>query len=238
LRLVETCPVGRRRSQIIMIHGASCFDITQADGVKVPPGYGSHFRSFDGRGWKFMAESSGGASWMAEYNVLAGLSSRSFGRFSYFVTRIASGRVERGLPLALRRCGYNTLSLYPAYGAFMGARGFQTSTGIQHFYAPRDLGAKGIEPDGFFYDKAVKLIAEQPANTPLFTFVYLAANHFPWETKFLPDLLPSWRAPGNAGSVDEYLRRQQMSANDYAAFVAGLKKRFPSQPFLIVRYGD
>ena len=29
-----------------------------------------------------------------------------------------------------------------------------------------------------------------------------------------------------------------MSAQDYAAFVAGLKKRFPGAPFLIVRYGD
>ncbi|MGY2904507.1 sulfatase-like hydrolase/transferase [Bradyrhizobium sp. URHC0002] len=236
--LVDSCHVAGRRPHIIMIHDESSFDIRQANGVKVPPDYGSHFKSFDGRERKFMAESSGGASWMAEYNVLAGLSSRSFGRFSYFVTRIASGRVERGLPLALRRCGYNTLSLYPAYGAFMGARGFQTSTGIQHFYDARDLGAKGIEPDSFFYDKAVKLIAEQPANTPLFTFVYLAANHFPWETKFRPDLLPSWRKPGNAPVVDEYLRRQTMSAGDYAGFIASLKKKFPAQPFLIVRYGD
>src|SRR5467141_1845900 len=220
--LVDSCAPAGRRPNIIMIHDESSFDIRQADGVKVPPGYGSHFKSFDGRERKFMAESSGGASWMAEYNVLAGLSSRSFGRFSYFVTRIASGRVERGLPLALRRCGYNTLSLYPAYGAFMGARGFQTSTGIQHFYDARDLGAKGIEPDGFFYDKAVKLIAEQPANAPLFTFVYLAANHFPWETKFRPDLLPAWSKPGNAPVVDEYLRRQTMSANDYAGFLASL----------------
>ena len=236
--LEDSCPVAGRRPHIIMIHDESSFDIREADGVKVPPGYGSHFRSFDGTQRKFLAESSGGASWMAEYNVLAGLSSRSFGRFSYFVTRIASGRVERGLPLALRRCGYSTASLYPAYGAFMGARGFQTTTGIQHFYDARDLGAKGIEPDSFFYDHAARLIAEQPANTPLFTFVYLAANHFPWETKFRPELLPSWRKPGNEPVVDEYLRRQQMSANDYAAFVAGLKKKFPAQPFLIVRYGD
>jgi phosphoglycerol transferase MdoB-like AlkP superfamily enzyme len=236
--LEDSCHVAGRRPHIIMIHDESSFDIRQADGVKVPPGYGSHFKSFDGRQRKFLAESSGGASWMAEYNVLAGLSSRSFGRFSYFVTRIASGRVERGLPLALRRCGYNTISLYPAYGAFMGARGFQTSTGIQHFYDARDLGAKGIEPDAFFYDKAVKLIAEQPANMPLFTFVYLAANHFPWEKKFRPELLPSWRSPGNAPVVDEYLRRQAISASDYAGFLASLKKKFPAQPFLIVRYGD
>ncbi len=236
--LVDSCAPAGRRPNIIMIHDESSFDIREANGVKVPPGYGNHFKSFDGVERKFIAESNGGPSWFTEYNVLAGLSSRSFGRFSYFVTRIASGRVERGLPLALRRCGYATLSLYPAYGAFMSARSFQTTTGIQRFLDARDLGAKDVEPDGFFYDKALKLIAEQPANTPLFTFVYLAANHFPWETKFRPDLLPSWRPPGNAGSVDEYLRRQQMSANDYSAFIAALKKKFPSQPFLIVRYGD
>src|SRR5204863_167924 len=99
----------------------------------------------------------------------------------YFVTRIASGRVERGLPLALRRCGYNTTSLYPAYGAFMSARGFQTSTGIQRFYDSRDLGTKQIEPDSFFYDKAMGLMAQEPPATPQFMFIYLAANHFPWE---------------------------------------------------------
>jgi hypothetical protein len=51
-------------------------------------------------------------------------------------------------------------------------------------------------------------------------------------------LLPSWRNPGDEPAVDEYLRRQAMSADDYAAFIAGLKKKFPAQPFLIVRHGD
>src|SRR5947209_6282989 len=123
--LLDSCHPAGRRPHIIMVHDESSFDIRQAAGIKVPPGYGSHFKSFDGKERKFLAESNGGPSWFTEYNVLAGLSSRSFGRFSYFVTRIATGRVERGLPLALRRCGYNTLSLYPAYGAFMSARSFQ-----------------------------------------------------------------------------------------------------------------
>jgi hypothetical protein len=236
--LLESCHPAGRRPNIIMIHDESSFDIREAGGVKVPAGYGSHFNSFDGKERKFLAESNGGPSWFTEYNVLAGLSSRSFGRFAYFVTRIASGRVERGLPLALRRCGYNTLSLYPAFGAFMGARSFQLTTGIQHFFDAHDLGAKDVEPDSFFYDKAIELMSQETPNTPLFTFVYLAANHFPWETKFRPDLMPSWRNPGNEPAVDEYLRRQAMSANDYAGFIAGLKKKFPAQPFLIVRYGD
>ena len=196
-----------------MIHDESSFDIRQADGVKVPPGYGSHFKSFDGKERKFLAESNGGPSWFTEYNVLAGLSSRSFGRFSYFVTRIASGRVERGLPLALRRCGYNTISLYPAYGAFMSARSFQTTTGIQHFLRRARSRRQGRRARQLLLRQGAEAdVAEQPANTPLFTFVYLAANHFPWETKFRPDLMPSWREPGNAPVVDEYLRRQAMSA--------------------------
>jgi hypothetical protein len=236
--LVDSCHPAGMRPNIIMIHDESSFDIRQADGVKVPAGYGSHFNSYDGKERTFLAESNGGPSWFTEYNVLAGLSSRSFGRFSYFVTRIASGRVERGLPLALRRCGYTTISLYPAYGAFMSARSFQLTTGIQHFYDARDLGAKDVEPDSFFYDKALTLMSQQAPASPLFAFVYLAANHFPWETRFRADLMPFWHRPGNEPVVDEYLRRQAMSAGDYAAFIAGLKKKFPAQPFLIVRYGD
>jgi hypothetical protein len=62
-------------------------------------------------------------------------------RFSYFVTRIAAGRVSRGLPHALRRCGYQTFSLYPALGAFMSARSFQTTTGMQKFVDSAAMGA-------------------------------------------------------------------------------------------------
>jgi hypothetical protein len=238
LPLIDSCRPTGRRPNIILIHDESSFDISQVKGVKVPAGYGDHFKSFDGRQRKFLAESNGGPSWFTEYNVLAGLSARSFGRFAYFVTRIASGRVERGLPLSLRRCGYETVSLYPAFGGFMSARNFQLTTGIQDFHDAVDLGAEEIEPDSFFYDKALSLMSQRSPASPLFMFVYLSANHFPWDTRFRADLTPTWRDPGNSASVDEYLRRQAMSVQDYAAFVAGLKKRFPGAPFLIVRYGD
>lgn len=238
LPLEEACHPAGRRPHIIMIHDESSYDIRSAAQIKVPAGYGSQFLSGDGKARKFLVESNGGSSWLAEYNVLTGLSSRSFGRFSYFVTRIASGRVERGLPLALRRCGYSTVSLYPAYGAFMSARNFQTTTGVQKFYDARDLGAKGLEPDGFFYDNAVRLLSQEKQGTPVFMYVYLGANHFPWATTFRPERTPAWRSLGNEPKIDEYLRRQTMSAQDYNAFIAKLKKQFPTEPFLIVRYGD
>jgi hypothetical protein len=236
--LIDACHPAGQRPNIILVHDESSFDIRQANGVKVPPRYGGHFKSYDGRERKFLAESNGGPSWFTEYNVLAGLSSRSFGRFAYFVTRIASSRVARGLPLSLRRCGYDAVSLYPAFGAFMGARSFQLTTGVQQFYDAHDLGAEDVEPDSFFYDKALGLMSQRSPASPFFMFVYLAANHFPWETRFRPELTPAWRDPGNAPLVDEYLRRQAMSAQDYASFVASLAKRFPGKPFLIVRYGD
>lgn len=236
--LVDSCTPAVRRPHIILIHDESSFDLRAAPGMKVPAGYGRHFQSWDGKARKFLAESSGGPSWFTEYNVLAGLSARSFGPFAYFVTRIAAGRVERGLPLSLRRCGYSTISLYPARGGFMGAQQFQATVGMQDFFDAPALGAKGVEPDRFFYDRAATLFGEAKGAQPIFMYVYLAANHFPWDVRLRPELTPNWRGPGNAAQIDEYLRRQAMSAQDYAAFLATLRKRFPGEPFLIVRYGD
>jgi hypothetical protein len=40
--LIDSCHPAGRRPNIIMIHDESSFDIRQAPGIKVPPGYGSH----------------------------------------------------------------------------------------------------------------------------------------------------------------------------------------------------
>ena len=109
----------------------------------MPSGYGRHFNSFDGKERSFIVEAAGGPTWFAEYSVLTGLSARSFGRFAYFVTRIAAGRVERGLPHVLRRCGYRTFTLYPARSAFMSARSFQTTTGVEQFLRQQGFGRQG-----------------------------------------------------------------------------------------------
>ena len=223
---------------IIMVFDESSFDIRAIPDVKVPAGYGAHFKSDDGKQRSFMVEGAGGPSWYTEYNVLAGLAARSYGRFAYFVTRIAAGRVERGLPQALHRCGYETYSLYPAHGAFMSARSFQATTGIQSFLDSESLGAKFLDPDSFYFNKAVDTITRERGKDPLYLMIYTAQNHFPWSFRFRPDLAPEWRDLGNRPDVDEYLRRQHLSAVDYQAFVARLKKEFPDDQFLLVRFGD
>ena len=234
----EVCVPGGKPPHVILVHDESSFDIRVLPGVKVGADYGDHFRSFDGKRRHFISESTGGASWYAEYNVLAGLSARSFGRFAYYVTQIAAGRVERGLPATLRRCGYRTFSIYPALGAFMSAKSFQTSTGMQRFLDQDVLGTNRIEPDRFYYDAAVRMIERERDKGPMFVFVYLAANHYPWNQRWRPELTPDWTAPGNAPDVDEYLRRQSMSFADYAQLLDRLREKFPGEPFLLVRYGD
>jgi hypothetical protein len=235
---VAACPPGRKLPHIVMVFDESSFDVTMMPNVKVAANYRERFRSSDGQTRAFVVEGAGGPSWYTEYNVLTGLSVRSYGRFAESVTRLAAGRVKRGLPYALRECGYSTYSLYSWFGAFAGARGFQTSTGIEHFLDAKQLHVGPADTDIFFYDQAARVIAQDRGQGPVFVFVYLAANHFPWDYHYRPDLLPNWVNPGNPFEIDEYLRRQEMSVRDYAQFKERLRREFPDQQFLLVRFGD
>ena len=235
--LGESCHVAGRRPHIIMIHDKSSFDIRQANGVKVPAGYGSHFKSFDGRQRKFLAESSGGASWMAEYNVLAGLSSRSFGRFSYFVTRIASGRVERACRW---RCA--AAATAPSRSIPPMARSWEraasrppraSSTSMMPaISAPR---ASSRTPSSTTRQRTVRGTAGQHAAVRLCLSrrqSFSVGEEIPSRVAAVlaqPRQRPHRRRisapPGDQRRATTRLHRE-------------LKKKFPAQPFLIVRYGD
>jgi hypothetical protein len=235
---IPACHPSRKLPHIILLHDESSFDITAAPGISVPPGYHGHFQSLDGKVRKLVVEGAGGPSWFTEYNVLTGLSARSYGRFATSVTRIAAGRVSRGLPHSLNRCGYKTYSLYPFYGAFLGSRAFQTTAGIAHYLDMLDLGTRDFEADSFYFDQAIKIIERERGNGPLFLYVYTVANHFPWDTRLRPELTLNWRDLGNAPDIDEYIRRQGMTAQDYRRLLERLTREFPTESFLIVRYGD
>ena len=233
------CQPGRKLPHIIAILDESSFNAEAAPGIKLPDGYRDHFKSFDGKMRSLLVEATGGPTWYTEYNLLTGLSARSYGKLKYYVTRIAAERVTRGLPHALARCGYNTYTLYPAMGDFLSSRRFQTGVGVKNFIDQHGMGAEvEVLPDSFFYDKTVGLIARDGKTAPMFILTYLTANHFPWTIDYRSDLTPEWVAPGNTPEIDEFLRRQMMSADDYVEFVRRLKKDFPGESFLIVRFGD
>ena len=234
----RACSAGRKLPHIVMVFDESSFDASMLPNVSIPPNYRERFRSSDGKIRSFLVEGAGGPSWFTEYNVLSGLSVRSYGRFADSVTKLAAGHVRRGLPYALRNCGYQTYSLYSWFGAFAGARNFHRSTGIEHFLDSKELNSGPADTDSFYYDQATRVIARERDNGPVFAFVYLAVNHFPWNFHYRPDLLPGWINPGNPFEVDENLRRQQMSADDYALFKHRLARELAGEPILIVRFGD
>src|SRR5262249_52928721 len=182
---------------IIMILDESSFDASMVPGLKVPPDYARRFASFDGRTRSFIVEGAGVRTWYTEYNVLAGLSARSYGRFAEFVTRVAAGRVERGLPQALRRCGYKTFSLYPWLGAFLGARAFQTAIGVDHFLDARDLGTAEVRPATLHFNATAPLSARERGNGPLVFFVYPTANHSPCGYRVARERPPPCPYPGS-----------------------------------------
>jgi hypothetical protein len=223
---------------VIVIHDESSFDARAIPGIKVPEGYGEYFRSFDGRARTLLVEGPGGPSWYTEYNILTGLSARSYGRFIDFATRIAAGRVERGFAHNFVRCGYRTTTLYPMYGAFLSARRFQETAGIQRFLDSKALGASFLDPDAFYFNAAADLFSRERGQGPQFMLVYTAQNHFPWTSRYRPDLARDWKDLGNRADVDEYLRRQHLTEVDYKAFIERLKREFPAERFLIVRFGD
>jgi hypothetical protein len=234
------CDRSVKRPHIVMMLDESSFDVTAAPGIKVPPGYADYFKSVDGKQRTMVAEATGGPTWYTEFNLMTGLSARSFGDLKFYVTRIAAGRVTRGLPSALQRCGYKTVSLYPTYGDFLSARTFQKATGVEQFFDMADMGVnEDMQPDSFYFDQALKVFArEQPSHAPVFMFLYLTANHFPWTDVYRPELTPDWTPPGNSAETDEYIRRQSVTARDYANFVARLQRDHPEESFLILRFGD
>jgi phosphoglycerol transferase MdoB-like AlkP superfamily enzyme len=236
----EQCDTTAKRPHIVMLLDESSFDVTAAPGVKVPPGYSDYFKSIDGVRRTLVAEATGGPTWYTEFNVLAGMSARSFGDLKFYVTRIAAGRVTRGLPQALQRCGYKTFSLYPTYGDFLSARTFQKGAGVDGFIDMAEMGVdEDMQPDKFYFDQALKVFAgQQPSQSPVFMFVYLTANHFPWTSIYRPELTPDWTPPGNTPETDEYIRRQTMTAKDYRDFTTRLARDYPDQSFLVLRFGD
>ena len=178
-----------------------------------------HFTSFDGKNRAFVVEGAGGPSWFTEYNVLAGLSVRSYGRFADFVTRIAAGRVERGLPWALRKLRLQDLQLLllsrgvPQRAQLPGNRRHREFPRL-----PSMLGANGVEPDSFFYDAARQAIARGARRQAAAVPVRLHAREpLPVGLSLSPRPDAATGAiSATAPEVDEYLRRQTMSARDYA----------------------
>jgi hypothetical protein len=234
-----SCKVDAKPPHLIIISDESSMDTTVQPGVEPDSVLAPFFASHDGVKRRMIAESYGGATWLAEASVLTGIATRSFGGFVPLVPRIiGAGQVRYNLPTWLKECGYSTLSLYPADGRFAGAAIMHQSFGVDRFEDQVSMAIKDErQRDRFYYEKIIGAVAKDPG-TPLFGFVWTTSNHFAWNFKFAPEIEISGIPPSPTESVAEYRRRQRISQMDMDWFKQELAARFPAERFVIMRYGD
>ena len=235
------CTTASKPPHIILIHEESV----------VPPGYfpalrydhrvDPFFASQDGKVHRMRVETYGGASWITEFAVMTGVSTRSFGGMRQFVQSLMAGKVHDTLPETLTRCGYRNVVFYPLERNFVSYDRFYSSIGLKEVFDSKDQGAPSDnERDRFYFANALDEMARhlRQSRQPLFTYILTMATHSPYDFVYMPEVDVPGGGPGTDPEMSEYLRRLAMARTDYDELRRELARRFPDEKFLIVHYGD
>jgi phosphoglycerol transferase MdoB-like AlkP superfamily enzyme len=240
-KIPATCASAEKPPHIILIHQESVVPPSHFPTVDYDKSLDPFFKSFDGQLHRLRVETYGGASWLTEFSVLAGVSTYSFGGMRTFVQSLMQGKVHDTLPQSLARCGYRNAVFYPVPKDFVSNGRFYAATGMPEIFDFKAQGAKRYnERDAFYYGNALKHFEGHLASSkqPTFTFIITSATHLPYGSPYDPDVEVPGGGPGTDPEMHEYLRRLAMAKMDYDAFRADLQKKFPNERFLIVQYGD
>ena len=236
-----TCEPNEHPPHVILIHQESVVPPGRFAGLSYDTAIDPFFKSFDGKVHTLRVETYGGASWLTEFSVLAGVSTYSFGGMRTFVQSLMQGKIHDTLPEAMTRCGYRNTVFYPVPKDFVGNGRFYNAVGMPEIFDFKAQGAKRYnERDRFYYGNVLSMMERHLANSkqPLFTFVITSATHLPYGYAYDPEVNVPGGGPGTDPEMHEYLRRLAMAKMDYDEFRAELVRRFPEEKFLVVQYGD
>ncbi len=240
LRAQTSCETATKPPHIILIHQESVVPPEYFPGLSYDKSVDRLFRSSDGKLHKLRVETYGGASWLTEFSVLAGVSTYSFGSMRPFVQSLMAKKVRDTLPENLSLCGYRNVVFYPLNKDFVSNGRFYAAIGMPEIYDMRAQKAGPKERDRFYYANAMALMEEhfRTSDRPLFTFIFTIVAHQPYLRPFMREIDVPGGGPGTDPQMHEYLRRLSMARIDYDAFKAELARRFPNERFLILQYGD
>jgi len=235
------CQTASKPPHIILIHQESVVQPSLFTQLRYDHSVDPFFLSADGSLHPMRVETYGGASWLTEFSLLAGVSTHAFGGMRQFVQTFTQNKLKDTLPQALARCGYRNVVFYPMLKNFVSNDRFYTSIGLREIFDLEAQGAKSAhERDRFYYGNAMAEMAKHLAKSdkPMFTYIQTMSAHWPYNYTYEPEM----KVPGGGAGVDpemhEYLRRLSIAKIDYDYLLAELRSRFPDERFLIVHYGD
>jgi phosphoglycerol transferase MdoB-like AlkP superfamily enzyme len=235
------CQAASKPPHIILIHQESVVQPSLFPGLSYDSAVDPFFRSADGVLRQLRVETYGGASWLTEFSLLAGVSTHSFGSMRQFVQTFLQNKLKDTMPQVLERCGYRNVVFYPMLRNFVSNERFYHSIGLREVFDLEAQKAKTTqERDRFYYDSALAEMERhfKASQRPLFTFIQTMSAHWPYDFTFEPHVSVAGGGPGTDPEMHEYLRRVSIAKLDYDYLVGELQRRFPGEPFLIVHYGD
>jgi hypothetical protein len=238
---VGTCATPYKKPHVILIHQESMVPPSHFRDLDFDKAVLPFFQSFDGSVRKMRVETYGGASWLTEFSVLAGVSTYSFGTMRQFVQAFMEGRVRETIPQVMESCGYRNVLFYPMMKNFVSNARFYESIGLKEIFDQKAQGAATTtERDRFYYTNALNEVERhlKSSDKPLFTFIQTMSAHWPYDVQNFPGVEARGGGPGTHPELSEYLRRVSIAAGDYSWLRTELKRRFPSESFVIVNYGD
>jgi phosphoglycerol transferase MdoB-like AlkP superfamily enzyme len=240
-QIPTSCTLPRKPPHIILIHQESIVPPSLFKGLAYDKAVDQMFKSDDGKIHKLRVETYGGASWLTEFSLLAGVSTQSFGGMRQFVQTFMQNRLEDTLSQTTARCGYRNVIFYPMLKNFVSNDKFYRSIALNEIYDLKDQKAPtSQERDRFYFANALADIEThvKASAAPLFTYIQTMSAHWPYDIK----MYPGEDVPGGGAGTDpemhEYLRRVSLAHRDYTWLLAELKKRFPQERFVVVSYGD
>ena len=236
-----SCDTPAKPPHIILIHQESVVQPSLFKQLSYDHSVDPLFLSADSSLHQMRVETYGGASWLTEFSLLAGVSTHSFGGMRQFVQTFTQNKLKDTLPQALERCGYRNVVFYPMMRNFVSNDKFYTSIGLREIFDMKSQGAATAqERDRFYYDNSLAELDRhiQASHKPMFLFIQTMSAHWPYDFAFNPEVEVPGGAAGTDPEMHEYLRRVSMSKIDFDYLMAELPRRFPGERFLVVHYGD
>jgi len=239
--LPTACTLGAKPPHVLLIHEESVVQPALFPTLHYDRAVDPFFHSYDDRTHRLRVETYGGASWLTEFSILAGVSTHAFGGMRQFVQTFTQNRLKETLPQVFERCGYRNVVFYPLLRNFVSNDRFYSSIGLKEIVDMRAQGAKSTqERDRFYFANAMAEMEKhfKSSRKPLFMYIQTMSAHWPYDFEYQPDADVPGGAPGTDPEMHEYLRRLSLAKLDFDALMSELRHRFPLERFLVVHYGD